>query len=114
MKKIIFKITARLSFCIWAFLGLIVIGSIVNNILLYLINLIMGIIFLAFAYFLFLKSKNSIKIILKMGKKLENDKEFKQLIRLDFVIYFISTIIGSILFFASIGRVFFEKFPIFG
>lgn len=105
------KIIAYTSTIIWTLIGLLIIASIVNSTIDFIINIVMGLIFIAIAYFLYAKTQNSLDL-LRMNT---NDNKIQiKFLKLESIFFVLSFLLGLILLSGTISRVFYVKMAVFG
>jgi hypothetical protein len=109
-----YKNIAYLGTFFWAGLGLLTIGSIAISSIGWVINLVMGSLFILIGYFLYLRAKNFYRFFRAITPDTQNISYLQKFLRLDLVIVVGITFLGGLLLMAGIFRVFGEGFAIFG
>lgn len=113
MNKAFFSIIAYLTVILWGATGVLVIGSIVHSVVGLPINIIVGLVFMVIAWFLYLKQRNTLQIIALLTA--ENHQQLaKRLLRLESILFILSGVFAAILFSGAFFRVFTEKMAVFG
>jgi len=100
--------------CLWSGIGTITIGSIIQSSLSWHINLLMGLLFFSIGCFFYLRSSNLHHFYFSGDSKIQKNLHLQRFLRLDMIFVLGSCLVGGILLFASISRVFKEGFAIFG
>jgi len=108
-----FKVLAGLCTLIWTLIGILIIASIVNETMLFIVNLVFGCVFIAIAYYLYCKSKNTSKL-LSISFMGQEKLLVKQLLKLDFIFFILASLVGIIVLSGVISRTFLEKLAVFG
>ncbi|QEN04580.1 hypothetical protein EW093_07640 [Thiospirochaeta perfilievii] len=113
LKLKILKFLDLINISLWLIIGLITIGSIFLSSIGYVINLVVGSIFISIAIFFNYKRKYLFELLKKTcidGEDILTDK----VINGEIVGIISALILGIIIFTAVYSRVFIEGFPVFG
>ncbi len=108
-----YKNIAYLGTIFWAGLGLLTIGSIAISSIGWVINLVMGCLFLLIGYFLYLRTKNLYRFYRAVTPDMQNISYLQKFLRLDLIFVVGITFLSGLLLMAGIFRVFGEGFAIF-
>ena len=109
-----YRIFALVSVFLWAGLGTITIGSIAVSSLGWVINLVMGLIFICIGWFLYLRASNFQLFYYASDAETRNNLYLKRFLRSDLILVLIAGLVGTLLILASISRVFGEGYAVFG
>ncbi|MEN7551644.1 hypothetical protein AAG747_27260 [Rapidithrix thailandica] len=112
-KTQLYRVISLAGALLWCMTGIIIIGSMLNEISQAFINSMMGMIFLAIGYYLYLKSRNSLQLLTGYLKT-ENRTVLNKFFLLECIFASVIFFTGLLLFSATVSRAFFEKMPIFG
>lgn len=115
MKKILYKIFSNISVFLWCITGILTIGSLFNSATGIFINITVGMMFILTSYFLYLKSKNFLKLINDIDQFNDNSAvKYQKVLFFELVFSVIVSFIGLISLSAVISRVFAEGLTVFG
>lgn len=107
------KTTAYITVIIWLLTGILIVASIINDTMGASINLFMGVVFIAIAYYLYIKTQNSLTLLqIPFKTNVKNIK--KQFFRIELVFFILNLLFGLLLLSGVISRVFVEKMAVFG
>lgn len=112
MKKTLLHIIMYAAATTWALIGLFVILSVLHSTLAWPINIIMGLVFLAIGYFLYLKAKNSLALLYE-NKPLYT-KQLKHFFTLETILFALALLLGLVLLSGTLSRVLGEQMAVFG
>lgn len=102
-----------MSIFLWITIGLITLGSIYLSRIGYIINLIVGILFLIIAIYFYFKEKYFLEFLTKTNQ-VEQDLLFKKVILGEIILVMTALLVGTIALSAVSMRVFVEGFAVFG
>ena len=109
-----YKNIAFISAILWTGLGVLTIGSIALSSIGWAINLIIGLLFMLIAYFLYLRVKNLHCFYETIPSDAQNNPHLQRFLRLEMIFVLGTCFFGIILLSAGISRVFGEGYAIFG
>lgn len=104
------KTTVYTTVIIWLLTGILIVASIINDTMGAPINLFMGVVFIAIAYYLYVKAQNSLTL-LQIPFETNIKKQF---FRIELVFFILSLLFGLLLLSGTFSRVFIEKMTVFG
>ncbi len=109
----ILKITAYTAVVIWGLIGILVAISTAYSNIGFFINIFMSVLFMAIAYFLYVKAKNNLAML-----QIQTDNNYKktqkQFFRIELLFFTLSLLFGLLLLSGAISRVLYEKMAVFG
>ena len=114
------KILSYAVFSIWVLLGVLTFLSIYYGMTGFVINIVMGCVFILIGLYLFLKAKNILALFYSFNRFTINkntniiNTQFKKMIFFENIFILLSLLIGLIFLTAIFSRVFSEKLPVFG
>ncbi len=114
------KILSYAVFSIWVLLGGLTFLSIYYGMTGFVINIVMGCVFILIGLYLFLKAKNILALFYSFNRFTINkntniiNTQFKKMIFFENIFILLSLLIGLIFLTAIFSRVFSEKLPVFG
>lgn len=115
MKKFLYKIFSYISVFLWCITGILTIGSLLNSVTGIFINIAAGMMFILTSYFLYLKSKNVLKLINDIDQLNDNSfVKYQKFLLFELVFSVIVSFTGLISLSAVISRVFAERLAVFG
>jgi len=106
------KILGHLSVLLWLLIGVIIVGSIYFSTALWGMNLVIGLLFILFSFFLYQKQKNFLLFLTESSVK--QNKIYKRMIFYEIFSRFFSLLFTLVIFSGVTHRVFFEHFSVFG
>ena len=98
---------------LWLLTGIIVVWSIYFETSLWEVNLIVGILFVIFSFFIYQKEKNFL-IFIETSSLNHKDRCYKNMLLNKIISLSLLTIFSLIVFSGIVHRVFFEHFSVFG
>ena len=111
----LFQLFSIATSSIWSLTGILIMASIFNRLSGIAINITMGIVFNLIAFYLYLKSKNFLKVFSLFGSiELKNLNQLKLYFFLELIFTLMAFLIGLLFLTAVLSRVVFEKLSVFG
>jgi hypothetical protein len=95
-------------------LGAITIGSITLSSLGWVINLVMGLLFIFIGWFLYFRANNFHLFYSANIAETQNNQQLERFLRIDLILVLGTCLAGGLLLAVSIGRVFGEGYALFG
>lgn len=109
-----YKNLALVGAILWFGVGLITIGGIVLSSLGWIINLVMGLIFISIGWLLYRRASSFYLFFSASPVTNQNNLHLQRFMRLDLLVVCGASLLGGILLIASISRVFGEGYAVFG
>ena len=109
-----YKYSALIGAILWIGLGALTLGSIVLSSIGWVINLVIGLIFILIGYFLYLRASKLVRFYVTATDDVQNNPHMQRFLRLDLMLVLSTCFLGGLLLTAGISRVFGEGYAIFG
>ena len=109
-----YKNLALVSAFFWVGLGVLTVGSIIVSSLGWIINLIMGILFIFIGWYLYARSDSFYRLFSSSASDMQNNPYIQRFLRFDLIFVLGTCFVGGLLLMASMSRVFGEGFAVFG
>lgn len=113
LKNNIFNFIAYLAVTSWSLTGITILGGIIIEPMMFILNLIIGVGFVIVGWFLYLKL-NNIKQVIVLLTTTENKQICERLIRFETILFALCALLGILLLSGAISRVFIEQKAVFG
>lgn len=109
-----YKYSASISAILWIALGTLTIGSIVLSSIGWVINLVMGLLFILIGCFLYLRAYHWRRFYITVSSDMRNNPHLQRFLRLDLLFVLGACLLGALFLTAGVSRVFGEGYAIFG
>ncbi|MCP9927706.1 hypothetical protein [Cyanobium sp. CH-040] len=110
----LYRSFALASAALWSGTGFVVIGSIAMSVRNWVVNLVMGQLFVIAGLFLCLRANQFACYYMSIPCDMQRNPACMRFLRLDFLLVLITCLVGGLLFAASLSRVVGEGYAVFG